>query len=75
MRTIEIDQHYYTNTDHAYKPLMDAFQDVGPAPCTVYNCPRQSACAEEKVDCKSFRFWVNNGKMNEKGLQKILKKL
>ena len=84
MQPIQIDETYYTNYDDCYKPLADAFQQVGPAPCTVFDCPRYNACKEEEVDCKAFRFWVNNGKMEtkergvtvsiEKDMQKILKK-
>ena len=35
--------------------------DVGPAPCTQFDCPRQKQCAIEAVECKAFRFWTNNG--------------
>ena len=39
---------------------------------TKFDCPRQSQCAEEKVECKAFRFWVNNGEfdnLHEKNLK------
>jgi hypothetical protein len=83
--TLQIDENHFTNTDEAYRPLLDAFQDVGPSPCTNFDCPRQESCSSEKVDCKAFRFWVNNGKLEtktkdgvvsiERDMQKILKKL
>ena len=40
--------------------FQDAIQQVGKGPCVKFDCPRQSACAEEKVECKAFRYWVNN---------------
>ena len=40
--------------------FQDAIQQVGKGPCVKFNCPRQKACGEEEVECKAFRFWVNN---------------
>ena len=43
---------------------LDKFQEaivsVGKGPCVKFDCPRQALCAEEEVECKAFRFWVNN---------------
>ena len=33
---------------------------IGKGPCVKFDCDRQSVCAEEKVECKAFRYWVNN---------------
>ena len=33
---------------------------IGKGPCVKFDCDRQSICAEEKVECKAFRYWVNN---------------
>ena len=38
----------------------DAMVVIGKGPCVKFNCDRQSVCAEEKVECKAFRYWVNN---------------
>ena len=40
--------------------FQDAIQQVGKGPCIKFDCDRQSTCAVEKVECKAFRFWVNN---------------
>jgi len=40
--------------------LQEAIISVGKGPCVKFNCPRQALCAEEEVECKAFRFWVNN---------------
>ena len=41
--------------------LADAVMDVGPSPCMKFNCPNVEKCKTESVECKAFRFWVNNG--------------
>ena len=28
--------------------------------CVKFDCDRQSECGIEKVECKAFRYWVNN---------------
>ena len=38
----------------------EAMYQIGEGPCLKFNCERQQECAEEKVECKAFRFWVNN---------------
>ena len=38
----------------------DAMVVIGKGPCVKFDCDRQSVCAVEKVECKAFRFWVNN---------------
>ena len=58
---LRVDEAYYINHNTDYSAFADAVMDVGPAPCQKFDCPRQSQCAEEKVECKAFRFWVNNG--------------
>ena len=40
--------------------FQEAIVSVGEGPCVKFNCPRQALCAEEEVECKAFRFWVNN---------------
>ena len=37
-----------------------AIQQVGKGPCVKFDCERQKECADEKVECKAFRYWVNN---------------
>ena len=40
--------------------FQEAVVIVGKGPCVKFDCPRQALCAEEEVECKAFRFWVNN---------------
>lgn len=40
--------------------FQDAIQQVGKGPCVKFDCDRQSECSTEKVECKAFRYWVNN---------------
>lgn len=82
---LQVDQAYYHNFDSSYSKFADAVMDVGPSPCVKFDCPRIKQCAEEKVECKAFRFWVNNGEMEtyskkvkgmisiEKDLERILR--
>ena len=82
---LQVDQAYYHNYDASYSKFADAVMDVGPSPCVKFNCPRFKQCAEEKAECKAFRFWVNNGEMEtyskkvkgmvsiEKDLERILR--
>ena len=58
---IQVDPAYYHMPDPNYSKFADAVMDVGPSPCKEFNCPRQEKCKLEKVECKAFRFWVNNG--------------
>ena len=61
---IQIDSEYYfgtMNTNNGLSKLADAVMDVGPSPCTKFNCPNVEKCKTESVECKAFRFWVNNG--------------
>ena len=65
--------------------FQEAMYQIGEGPCVKFNCERQQECAEEKVECKAFRFWVNNGEMEtyskkvkgmisiEKDLERILR--
>ena len=85
MKTLQVDPAYYISTVNDYSKFADAVMDVGPSPCVKFNCPRFKQCAEEKVECKAFRFWVNNGEMEtyskkvkgmvsiEKDLERILR--
>jgi len=59
--TLKVDEAHYISHNTDYSAFADAVMDVGPSPCTKFDCPRQSQCAEEEVECKAFRFWVNNG--------------
>ena len=43
-----------------YDKFQEAIVHVGKGPCVKFDCPRQSLCAEEEVECKAFRYWVNN---------------
>ena len=61
---IQIDSEYYfgtMNTNNGLNKLADAVMDVGPSPCMKFNCPNVEKCKTESVECKAFRFWVNNG--------------
>ena len=40
--------------------FQDAIQQVGKGPWVKFDCERQQECADEKVECKAFRYWVNN---------------
>ena len=33
------------------------------SPCQKFNCSRQEECKLQKVECKAFRYWVNNGSL------------
>ena len=80
----QVDPAYYISHTTDYTSFADAIQNVGPGPCTVFDCPRQQQCKEEKVECKAFRYWVNNGSFEtqskkdggmisiEKGVGKLL---
>tara|TARA_E500000178_G_scaffold318940_2_gene340767 strand:- start:1143 stop:1394 length:252 start_codon:yes stop_codon:yes gene_type:complete len=58
--------------DITYRSLADAVMDVGPAPCTRYECDRIAECKRDKVECFAFRIWVNNGgELNSKQQKKI----
>ena len=58
---LRVDDAYYISHQTDYSAFADAVMDVGPAPCTKFDCPRQQQCAEESVECKAFRYWVNEG--------------
>ena len=60
MRTYQVDPAYYASTPN-FSALADAIMDVGPSPCMKFDCERKSKCAEEGVECKAFRYWVNEG--------------
>lgn len=62
MEMIQVDPAYYASTPN-YSALADAIMDVGPSPCMKFDCSRVDACAKEKVECKAFRYWVNNGSL------------
>lgn len=56
---IKMEEVRYIETRNINK-FQEAIVSVGEGPCVKFNCPRQSKCAEEEVECKAFRFWVNN---------------
>lgn len=62
MKTYQVDPAYYASTP-SFSALADAIMDVGPSPCMKFDCERKSKCAEEGVECKAFRYWVNNGSL------------
>jgi len=71
-----VDQAYYENHDPNYSAFADAITDVGPAPCEKFECSNRDFCAAQKVECKAFRVWTNEGEdvydrhhyKNKKGL-------
>lgn len=66
MEPLKIDNDYYwgtMSTKSSLSKLADAIMDVGPSPCMKFECERKDLCSEEGVECKAFRFWVNNGAM------------
>ena len=40
--------------------FQDALYNIGEGPCVKFDCDRQQECGAEKVECKAFRYWVNN---------------
>jgi hypothetical protein len=40
--TLRVDESYYINHNTDYSAFADAVMDVGPAPCTQFDCPRQN---------------------------------
>ena len=63
MRSLAIDiTEYESPRDPGFNTnkLADAMIQVGEGPCVKFNCERQEECALEKVECKAFRYWVNN---------------
>lgn len=63
MEPIRLDMDWHWGGPENYNKFAEAFADVGPSPCMKFNCPRKEACAKEKVECKAFRYWVNNGSL------------
>ena len=49
--------------------LIHLIETTDPSPCTKFKCPMQNVCAKTKMDCKAFRYWVNNDsyKSSKKG--------
>ena len=64
METLRVDMDYHWGGPNEYSKFADAIAEVGPSPCMKFNCERKTACAEEGVECKAFRFWVNNGSLS-----------
>jgi|DEB0MinimDraft_4_1074332.scaffolds.fasta_scaffold00414_8 hypothetical protein len=64
MRNLAIDITEYENFPDggnvARNKFAEAMANIGPGPCVKFNCERQQECASEKVECKAFRYWVNN---------------
>ena len=56
---IQMEEVRYIQTTNLDK-FQEAIVSVGKGPCVKFDCPRQALCAEEEVECKAFRFWVNN---------------
>lgn len=50
----------------------EAMYQIGEGPCVKFNCERQQECAEEKVECKAFRYWVNNDSYETKRKGKMI---
>ena len=63
METLKVDMDYHWGGPNEYSKFAEAIADIGPSPCMQFNCSRKEACAEEKVECKAFRYWVNNGSL------------
>ncbi len=36
---------------------------VDPSPCIKYQCPRLAQCADQKVACRAFVYYVDTGKV------------
>ena len=60
---IQLDMDWYWGGPNEFNKFAEAITDVGPSPCMEFDCPRQKTCAMEGVECKAFRFWVNNGSL------------
>lgn len=41
--------------------LQEAVANLGRAPCQ--SCPNQARCAEERIACLDFRYYVTHGEM------------
>ena len=52
--------------------FQEAMYQIGEGPCVKFNCERQQECAEEKVECKAFRYWVNNDSYETKRKGKMV---
>ena len=49
----------------------EAMYQIGEGPCVKFNCERQQECAEDKVECKAFRYCVNNDSYTTKRKGKV----
>ena len=56
---IKMEEVRYIESGNVNK-FQQAIVSVGVGTCVKFDCPRQALCAEEEVECKAFRFWVNN---------------
>jgi hypothetical protein len=73
---LRVDIAYYENHDPHYSAFADAITDVGPSPCEKFDCSNKDFCAIQRVECKAFRVWTNEGEdvyerhlyKNKKGL-------
>lgn len=44
------------------KELTEALAAASASPCTGYSCPCQRDCANKKLACESFIYYVNTGR-------------
>jgi len=44
------------------KHFVDAISSVPQPPCTAYACASKDACAQQKLACESFIYYVNTGR-------------
>ena len=67
-RTYVDDRKSYRN-EGFYNMLIHLIETTDQSPCTKFKCPMQNVCAKTKMDCKAFRYWVNNDsyKSSKKG--------
>lgn len=49
----------------AIHSLINAFQQVGESPCEKFSCPKRAQCAEERLACTAFRYFVNTGRASD----------
>ena len=54
------------------KSLITHIQNQKEPPCTKFKCPNIEKCKREKIECKSFRFYVNNNDYSKKREKDIM---
>ena len=65
----------YVNVVHlrdSYQSLLTHIKNQKEPPCTKFKCPNIEKCKREKIECKSFRFYVNNNDYSKKREKDIM---